>query len=405
MSYRKIYSQIGAFIGACPSTGYHFTDNNGNPVNSMYYISGGSTNFSNNSIQSLNRVFDIKYNFSEPRTDVKGMGSWGTLSRPIITNPPVSLSISYYSFGLYNENLIGLQLSSGNNVTPITGLLDRTFQTGVYDDSKNIFIATYDKDYDLNYIPPITQTLNGTTSNILKDGLYIYAFGDCFLESWKYSAAVLQFPVVETSFTCNNVIYYSGGSGQNIPSINPKDLTIRSGIQFNLPPFHTGKQSSVLLPGDITINISEYNSNNNILSNLPIDFTDVKLQSFQIDLNLNREPLMGIGYRTPLDRVINPPVFANISFDARVGNSEAGSFIDFINKDTQYNISINMKYSNMQPITGLGISFNFNGCKFNQISIGDSINQERMASISLTTELNPNNNITGFFISGSLGII
>ncbi len=393
-----IFNQIGVFCGTTCSTGLHFIDSSGNLTNSQYNIvSGFVTGYSTNTVKSLNRVISSSYSFSDNRTDVKSMGNFGTLARPILSTPPISLNLSYYQFGLYNENILGFNLSNG--ITPIYNFYNRTGTL----DSKNIFIATNDNYDDLNFINPSIQILNGTTGNILKDNIHVYSFGDCYLDSYKVSASIGNIPQSDITFTAQNLIYYSGGSGHNIPSVNPKDLTLRSGIVYNLPPFYTGRQSSVLLPGDITLNISEVYGNTT-LNNLAVDFNDIKIQSFSIDLSLNREPLNNLGYRIPLDRRVNLPAYANLSLSAIVGNSETGSFIDFINKDTNYNVSINMNYSNYQPFTGLGINYKFLSSKFNNISISESINEKRMVQLSITSELYPNNNNIGFFISGQLGV-
>lgn len=403
MANRKIYNQEAVYVGLSSSSSPHFMDFSGNLTNSIYsQLSGGLLGYSQNLLYSLTRVVNAEYAFNENRIDIKSLGNFGTLSRPIITTPPISLSLTYYSNSLINEYLLGFSLSSGSYVTPISGFLDRTNLPALFTDKKNIFITTNSKESDFNSIIPVHQTLNGTTGDILKDGIHIYAFGDCCLDSWKYSAAVGKFPQVDTSFTCENIMYYSGGSGNNIPSVNPKDFSLRTGFIYNLPPVYTGLSPTILLPGDIITNISEANGNNTI-QNLPISFTDIKLQSFNIDLTLNREPLNNLGYRIPLDRRINPPVFANLSFSAIVGDSETGSLINFINNDTKYNIDINMKYSNLQPSTGIGIAFSFLGVQFNGISMSDSINEKRLCNFSFTSELKSNDVNNGFFISGQLG--
>ena len=96
---RVLYNTVGAFIGCCPSTGFHFMDASGNIVNSIYSVTGNVTGYSNNLVNSLYRIYSASYGFNESRTDVKSLGQFGTISRPIITNPPVSLNLSYYFMG------------------------------------------------------------------------------------------------------------------------------------------------------------------------------------------------------------------------------------------------------------------------------------------------------------------
>lgn len=431
-SYRKIYNQIGLFAATCPATGGHFLDYSGNLTTSMYSIVNGlTTGYSYNLINSIRRVYDIGYGFNQSRIDIKNLGNFGTVARPAITIPPISLQFSYYSYGLLNEARLGfiINTQSGNiptnppiyssNICPISGFLDRTFQKdysnsfvnvnnineywlSTYRDCKNFFVATIPNGDDLNKIQPVTQTLNNTTGKILKDNIYLYSFGDCYLNTYKFAATVGNFPQATADYICYNAMWLSGGSGNNIPSVNPKDGTLRSGTYYNLPPIYTGQQDSVILPGDISFNISE--TGNPLLFNFPIDFSDIKIQGFDYDISLNREPLQNLGYKLPLDRRINFPIYCNLNMNAIVGDNSTGSFIDFINKDTEYNIIINMKYSNLQFITGTAINLKFLSCKLNNFQISDSIQDKRTVTASFTTEINPNYSNRGFFMSGQLGI-
>lgn len=432
MSYRKIYNQVAVYT-SCPATGYHYLDFSGNPINSIYStFSGGSTGYSYNLIQPIIRVMDIGYGFNESRVDIKNMGNFGTIARPTIVTPPISLKITYSLMGLLNENRLGFicnQPQNGNpsfppiysnNICPISGFYDRTFQQTSgsnfinqsgsnifwplsYRDCRNFFVAVNDNNNDINLIDSYNPILNNTTGNFLSANLYTYAFGDCYLDSYRVSAAIGNFPQASVDYTCYNIMYYSGVSGNNIPSVNPKDFTLRSGITYSLPNIYTGSQVSVLRPGDISLNIIETNGNNT-LHNLPLSFNDIKIQNFDLDISLNREPLMALGYRLPLDRRINPPVYCNLTFSAIVGDTQTGSFIDFINNDTIYDIIINMNYANNSLLTGTAIKYQFLQTKFNSIQISESIGNKKMANISLTTELNPNLNNQGFFMSGQLGI-
>ncbi len=402
MSFRKIYSQIGLFAGPAPSSGYHFVDFSGNATNSIYAFSGSTLGYSYNAIKPFNRIIDAGYGFAESRIDVKQLGDYGTVSRPTIANTPVSLQFSYYSMGLYNEALMGFNISSGRNITPISGFIDRTLITGIYNDIRNIFIATNDYDDELKTAPFITQTLNGTKSTVIKNNINVFAFGDCFIDSYKYSASVGSIPQVSVAYICNNVMYHYGGSGNIIPSVNTKTFSLNTGVSYILPSLYTGTQASVILPGDITLSISPSQSSSSFQNSF-FDFSDIKIQNFQIDISLNREPIINLGYRLPMDRIVNFPTYANLSFSAIAGDSYTGSFINFINTDTEYDISINLKYSKAQPFTGTAIMFSFLGCKFNSIKGTDSLSNDRLTELSFTSELNPNYNNKGFFISGQLG--
>ena len=430
MSYRKIYNQGGIAVQTSPASGYAFLDYSGKYTNSIYSNINGLSGYSYNLVKPLMRIIDVNYGFAESRIDVKSLGNFGTIARPSVVSNPITLRFSYTLMGLINEARLGFIFSQAsgnntanksiyNNITPISGFLDRTFQPdnnnsftnyggnneywlNTNRDCKNFFVVTKNENDDLNYTNKITQTLNNTTGSIVKDGIYVYEFGNCYLNSYKVAAAIGNFPVASVDYTCYNFMSVSGGSGKNIPFVNSKDFTLSSGNTYNLPSFDTGKLYTVLLPGDITLNITETGGNQPV--NLPVSFSDIKIQNFDIDINLNREPLQNLGYRIPMDTIINPPVYANLSCSAIVGDTATGSFIDFITNDTEYNISINMNYSRNKNITGTAISYRFLSSKFNNIQISESIQNKRMVNFSMSSEMNPNLNNKGFFMSGQLGI-
>ena len=437
----NIYNTIGLFVGSNISTGYNFIDFAGSLTNN------DSPNFNFNLVFPINRVQSVQYSFSETRTDIKSLGSYGNISRPILIQPNINLSFSYYLMSCINDARIGFYINQPSgysttgtpiyghsmNICPISGFIDRTnARTNettlnypfTQREPKNFYVATSQDFNDLN---------DYSTGNYKSSNTDVFAFGDCYLNSYKQSTSVNQIPLVNVDFICNNLEYYNYASGKNIPSINPKDGSIRSGIIFNLPNnFETTNKSSptVLLPSDISVDIKSVPSgdylstvNNNVIStvldvygdkitlnqdadtvNLPISISDLKLQSYNFELNLNREPLYNIGYKFPLDRRINFPVFCNLDFNAIVGENRTGSLIKFINKDREWDITIKLSFQPYQSYTGVAIIYKFLGSKFNSLSIEDGIDKLRTANFSFTTELNPNYNTRGFFISGILGI-
>ncbi len=434
-----IYNQIACFAGPSPASGYHFIDQDGNLANN-----DNSNNYFN-LVFPINRIFQVSYGWNESRTDIKSLGKYSTIARPILIQPDITLSFSYYLMGLINEARLGFVINQPSgfsgvpiygqslNVCPISGLIDRTYQRSnetpigwplTTREPRNLFIAT-NKGYD---------DINDYTGNYIykSNNIDVFAFGDCYLNSYKTSAAINQIPYVSVDFICSNVSCYNGGSGNNIPSIDPKTYSLRTGIIFNLPNnFQGNNLPTVLLPCDISLDINSIPSgdylaciNNNTLStlldsfgrriavtqdketvNLPINLNDIKIQSYNIDLTLNREPLYNIGYKAPMDRCINFPVFANINFSILVGDNVTGSLIKYITKDREYDINVKLSYQNNTLLySGTAILYRFWGSKFNSINFSEGVGQYRTVNLSFTTEIKPDNTIKGFFMSGQLGV-
>lgn len=406
---RNIYNQIGLFIGSNISSGFHFLSSDGVPTNN----SNPDTDF--NLVFPINRVISANYGFNPVRSDIKSLGYFGTLSRPII-NHDVNLNFSYYQAGLINEARFGMVFDHptgntsngapiyGRHVIPISGFLERSSNRSSEQDlnwppaqrePKNIFIATRTDGSDLN---------DFTDNSFFKDSPYdVYAFGDCYLQNYKVSASVGQFPQVSVSFVCNNVEFYNYASGKNIPAVNPKDFTLIPNKTYNLPNNYQGTGlPTVLLPSNITATITKTNSSS--LYDLPIDLNDIKIQSYDINIDLNRENLSNLGYRLSMDRRINLPVFANLDFVSIVGDSTTGSLRTLFKQDDEYNIKIKLQYSPGKIFDGTAIIYDFIGAKFNGMTLQDTIGQNRSANFSFVSEINPARIDKGFFISGQLGI-
>ena len=115
--------------------------------------------------------------------------------------------------------------------------------------------------------------------------------------------------------------------------------------------------------------------------------------------------MYNLGYRLPLDRRINLPVFANLNFSLIVGDNQTGSLRDVIKNDEEYDIKIRLNYqANSQQNNGTAVLYEFLGAKLNSVNISESLSEKRLGSFSFTSEINPNNLNKGFFISGQLGI-
>jgi hypothetical protein len=246
---------------------------------------------------------------------------------------------------------------------------------------------------DLQELPP------NKTNNY-----YTVCFGDCYLRSYSTNASYNSIPIAQTSFVCNNINVYEGASGYYIPSINTTNHTKNSGVSFYIPNTFEGTGiPTVFLPRDITLSIKQSNTSA-VPEDIGFNFNDIKLQNYNISFDLTRDSLYGVGHQYPLDRPINLPVFANVSFEAFAGDHQASSLVDLIKKDVDYDISIKLKFKNNNYFTGVGIQYDILKAKFNSLNSSMSIGSREVISFSFMSELKPNNTGEGLFLSGFLGI-
>jgi hypothetical protein len=394
---RIIYNVQGVFIGPAPATGYHIMDNYG------VFCTGNNGLLSGdyqNLVFPLHRINSFDYSISAARTKVYSLGKMGTAANVMIEPPSVSLSFSYLNFNPINEVRMGFYINhydSGQafpdnyNVCLISGFLTR--QDGSdsslgwpkrYRDCRNIFVGIARDNQDLN------TDVYGVSGRSDVDTL---GFGNCYLTSYRTSASVGAFPQTTVSYIAEHMSYNSGADNIMVPAIDPRTY---SGAQqrFSLPSmFDSGNYASVILPGDIKVNISGLDSY------LGTTSSSMSLQSYEWSMDLNRLPLTNLGYTAPMDRVINLPVFVNLSFEAMINDVVTGSIGSFFANDNHFNIDISGSNRN-----SLKVVYAFRKSKLNSVSFRDGIGANKTARFDFETEIDPQDLSKGLFISGVLGL-
>lgn len=412
-----IYGNIGGFSGP-GGTKYHFISENGN-LNSEASATG---NYS--LIFPLNRVISTTFSINADRTNISHLGDLGTIKRPLLNNVEVNLSVDWYINGLINEQRIGLQcnIPSGDSftgpmlygtgrVSPIYGLYSRDTNRSYESEfgwplfqrePRTMFFATSKSNTDFNN----RISGNDISSMYRNTDVDVYGFGDCFLNSYRVSAGVNQLPQVSTTFICNNLEVYSSGFDCYIPSISATSNNVESGYKFSIPNNFQGTGlPTVLIPSDISLSIKQRTNSSENLTDLFLDYTDVKIQSFDFSFNLNRTPLYSIGSKFPLDKPIQFPVICSLDFNLLPGDNKAGSLVSLLKRDEEYDIIIKLNYQrNSQIFNGTAIEYQFIGAKLNNFEDNISVSQRKNNSLSFTTELDPLNTTRGLFITGYLSI-
>lgn len=401
---RVIYQNEGVFTGPAPSTGYHFLSPAG--VLNNNYFSGDNLNL----VMSLTRVFAIDYTINTKKLEVKQFGKSSFVNRSNNIIPDITFNLNYYQMGLINEARLGFYVNySTYNNTPlgeafysnnfgvclISGFINRNLDRTnnnlgwplTYRDKRNIFVALTPQGQDLN-----KNFYSGNDSSYPN----VLGFGNCYITSYQADASVGAFPTVKLGYLAENMNFNLSGSGAIIPAINPRTRQPLSGTYFNLPTtFQGANQPSVLVPGDITVSITGNRDTT-------VDFNDIKIQSYSINMNLARQNLNSINFALPVDRQINLPVLVNVNFNIIVGDSQTGNLINAMNRDDDYGITIKQRNPINKNFTGIGIQYDFLRARLDNINFRESINNQKEASFSYSTEIDPKDYSKGFFMSGLL---
>lgn len=429
------------FTGPSPATGFHFLHYTG-------LLNNDHTNTIQNSnlLQQINRVQGVSFSLSANRTEIKQIGRRALVSYPAVTEPTIRLDFEYLLNGLANDARIGLNVnhaqyhyphtggtakySNNFSVNLLSGLMSREFTQPTSDpffprsmrDNRNIFLVRCPETDQLikHHKEIITEpdfTQRGADAEVT--GYEVLAFGNCYLESYRTEGAVNSFPKSAVSWSCENVAFYISGSGCNIPAVNTQTRQPANNNKFNIPLSFNEGGPYILHPGDIILDIS---SSGNGMSGLGLNFHNVAILNYQIGMDFGREPLGSIGHKLPLDRQINFPVFVDLNFGIRVGDGTSGSFLDLLNIDSGYNVSIKLRNplcgSPFPVTTGqprqsgpafsgdghIAIAYDFRDAKFMGADYQTSISNNKSASVSFRTEINPDVVDKGFYISGLLNL-
>lgn len=427
------YNTENVYIGPAPASGFHFLSENG--VLSNDYTNT-ITNF--NLIQPINRVQSISFSTSVERTNIKQMGKRGFIDRPITNYPSVDINIDYIQMGLINEYRMGFLVnylipsgtysgqsyySNNYSVSLLSGFFDKDNLPGdnqlayprTYRDKRNIFIGLDEYGTDVNNtsyteIHPRSRTLN------------VIGFGNCYLNAYNVRASVGDLPRATVNYIGENISVYSSGSGLNIPAVESKSGIQYTDIYFNMPAAYEGNNRlAALKPGDITIDISSLaaltgisaikgtgfsgiSGTNLNIDNLFSNFNDIKIQSYNLSLPLDRQPLNSIGYKLPLDRDINFPILGSLSFDFIVGDLKSGSLSNLIKNDIDYNISLKLRNPYNYSNTGIAIQYDIRRAKFEGINYSNDIPTQKIANLDYSFEIDPDDLNKGLFMSGQLNV-
>lgn len=424
---RIIYNVEGVGIGPSPASGAHWINTD---------TTFGDTTGDLNLIQPMSRVQSVSYGINVQRAEIKELGKRSTVARPIVNYPTVDLTINYLQNGVYNEKALGFcsnyteiegsssgiaHYANNSGVFLLSGLVDRstTRETNglnwpyLSNDIRNIFVGieTEGNDVNLSYYSSIHPRAKNVS---------VVGFGNCYLNHYQAKASVGGLPNATVSFTCENMAVYSSGYNAPLPALSPKSGLVIPTRTFTLPNYYWGDGLvSVVVPGNITATITQIPQETSVLAiqgtgsvqlpkssvlDLGSSFTDIKLQSYNIDLTIPRYPLQNLGYKLPLDREVTFPVYATVTFDAIVGDSQTGRLNNLVNNDDDYNITIKLQNPTNNRYRGTAVRYDFLGAKFESLNYRNQIGEQKTASFSFATELDPDDLTKGLFMSGLLNV-
>ena len=397
---RIIYQSEALFVGPTPSISGFFSDSRGRVAPTAADRTGVL-----NMVKQLHRVQNANYAFNVTRTDVNQFGELAAIDRIILDSPTVSLDFSYISAGIENERLLGFV--TDGSYTCIKHFIDKS------QDEKNYFIETVGEGRDAFQDEDYTDTS-------------VIGIGNGFLTSYTAECSVGNLPTVSINVEGLNMAFNSGVSGIT-PAIHAQSGN-RLPYNYILPKatgsWGTGDLStSTLRPGDMTFHFKKVDAESVDSSQLIVGAensydapgaklgdgtteTFAKIQSYNISMDMGREPIQKLGSRFAFTREITFPITATCTIEALLADITTGSLSDIVNCDDSYDITVNLLRptsctSTAGAYNDIFVQYNLRNVKVNSQSFSSDIGANKSVTLEFSTQIGgPNQTKQGLFMSG-----
>lgn len=358
-----------------------------------------------NLIRQLHRIQTANYAFNITRTDINQFGELAAIDRVILDSPTVSLDFSYILANFENEKVLGLIVDGSS--TCIKSFINKT------EDERNYFIRTVGEGRDA-----FQDSMYGNTA--------VIGIGNGFLTSYTSECSVGNLPTVNINVEGLNMAFNNGVSGQT-PAISPQSGT-RLGYNYILP-LGTGSHSSgdlsisTLRPGDLTFHFKKVDSEGVDLGEGTVGSENTydapgtllgdgstnshaKIQSYNLSLDMGREPIQKLGSRFAFSREITFPITATLTIEALVADLTTGSLSDIINCDDSYDLTINLlRPTNCEgagaAIKDIFVQYRLKNAKVNSQAFSSDIGSNKSVTLEFSTQIGgPHQIKQGLFMSG-----
>jgi hypothetical protein len=317
---------------------------------------------------------------SVDRQTSKQIGSQKYAIDDIVRSPDVNFNVSYlFSPYLVNEYLFGLYKKE--KLTSPTELnQDQNFYLIINDQNGNDFLPSF----------------TGAVPRSNFSGVTCISIGNCFLNNYSVGFNVGSLPTVSCSFVGSNLkLDNLTGNRMGIPAIN-----LQSGNQVNsgfvdFSNFKTslsGYSAQVAsdVPNVYRLPVTKPSDVQPTLSNLQCGgatlISGALIQSFNIDIPIERTNLYGLGSNYVYGRKANSPARGSVSISVIVDDFNTGELASLNRSEQSYDFEIDMQ----NPKNGEQASFIIQNAKVNSVSYSLSTNGRMDFSANYSFEINDN---------------
>lgn len=346
--------------------------------NASVYVSPDYTGQSYNSgeIKQIKRVQSAPISITFDRRETSSLGQYEQ-SRDLLETPIVNLELEYFTTDGYNEQILGFYTNG------LSGAISK--------------LVTSDKDYFIKY------------KNDTEQDYTTICLGNGVIERYGFRAAIGDF--------CRSTVYIKGFNMSSV--LDTSGQTARVDVSGNLVnnTYDLPEFNSFFIPRESGA-IEETTAIGH--SNVVVDFgsgmifglntsgTNGFLQSFEFDINLQRNEVVKIGNKYPLHRGIKFPVDVNFSANFFITKRQADNLLNHFCGSSSLDLTLfsncyekNVFWENKRQKK---LKFHFENLKLESQSESLNIGEKKRITLNWKGKINkPNFDYNGFIIEGDFG--
>ena len=344
-------------------------------------------------VEQVKRVQNANYSFTINRQDVNQFGELGRIDTVVLEAPTVSMDFSYYLTDGENERLLGF--NTDGVYQSMSGHMTRAQN----EFGNNFFILTMPEGRDAVVGDALTAENEKT----------VISLGNGYVTDYSLEASVGSFPTASVTVEGLNIKSDVGTDWKSIPAIDSKDGTQLCSNCFYLPDTDTGEGTSVLKPGDITIDLAGAGLLSKQISGRTLgygaeDKGSAHIQSFTLSTPMGRTALQRLGNTYAFAKEIDFPVTCTLSVNALVSDLKEGNLISLLCGKT-YDMQIRMQ----NPACVLcdpndsqdGILIDFKKATLDSESFSSAIGDNKSVDMTFSTQIGgPEEAGVGVFFKG-----
>ena len=277
---------------------------------------------------------NFEYSISFPNQSAKQLGAQSFAYQEMISQPDVSLNLSYIPEPNFSNEERGRFLNSNSDWT---AGFKNLFDSPEGADSNNFYVLI-EENQGVDFLDSVDFAV---WLNLA--GADAIAFGNCYPTSYNLNYTVGTLPVVSTSHICSNVVFDPlTGKSMESPAINLTGGNNDGAGRINFE-FQKDLSTAALEKTPPVVNPTDSNSSIT-LENLQVGGQTLSgthlVQSVDMGVTLSRVSSYGLGNDYAYDRKAQFPAQGSFNVSSLVSGMESGSMTGVLNNNEDYSFEL-----------------------------------------------------------------